>query len=354
MLLSISYDRTAKFWKFSGDNGLILHHEAQIPDIVWPRSAAFLSRKEVVFVTFGSGYATYRLESRTWSLDSVDDTPGVNAACLHAGSLYSVGDSGVVHRNSTAVASMGSLCNFMVPFFGRILTGGQLGRVFDAQTGEAYYQHKSPLNCGTTFTRGEEPTAIIGTYTGEGLVFALVDGRPVFISSIRLHDNAIKGVAESSGRIFSVCANGAAAWHDAETLLPLTTLRRAHHKIANGCVGLPGGWFASVSRDLKLRLWNPDGDAEVLETPHHNSIKCCTASRDGRLIATGDYAGTVSMLDLAGRRFAEPVRPTSSGISSLIAGPGERNFIATSYDGLIYWLSFEDGVLVEVEAGHER
>jgi WD40 repeat protein len=354
LLLSMSYDRSAKFWTYSADRGLTLHHETQIPDIVWPRSGAFLSPDEVVFVTFGSGYATYRLESRSWSLDSVRDTHGVNAACLHAGSLYAVGDAGVVHRDAAAVASMGSLCNFMVPFAGRILTGGQMGRVFDAQTGAVLHQHTSPLNCGTAFTHRGAPAAIIGTYTGEGLVFAMVDGEAACIASIRLHDNAIKGVAESGGRIFSVCATGAAAWHDAETLQLLTTHKRAHDKIANGCVGLPGGWFASVSRDLKLRLWNPDGDADVLTTPHRNSIKCCATSRDGRLIATGDYAGSVCALELGGRRMLGPIRPTSSGISSLIAGPGERDFLATSYDGRIYRLSMEDGALVERDLGHAR
>lgn len=344
-LVSLSYDRSAKFWDISEDNVLSLQQEARLPDIVWPRSGAYLNRDEVVFVTFGSTYAKYNCDTREWDLGAIRDTFGVNGACLVDGALFTVGDAGKVHRDGVPAGETGSLCNFIIPFEGRILTGGQMGRVFDAITGEIYFQHRSPLNCAAAFVHQQQPAVIIGAYTGEGLVMTLRDGRPVCDTLVRLHDNAIKGVASSGGRIFSVCATGAAAWHDTETLQQLVTRADAHDKIANGCAALPGGVFVSVSRDLKLRLWSDD-TSEVFDTPHRNSIKCCAVSRDGMLVATGDYAGHVALFDVAAKRYIGALRPTASGLSSLLAGRGERDFLATSYDGKVYRVLLRDGAVV--------
>lgn len=46
------------------------------------------------------------------------------------------------------IAELGSLCNFLLPFGDVVLTGGQLGIVFDAISGKRIHQHRSPLNCG--------------------------------------------------------------------------------------------------------------------------------------------------------------------------------------------------------------
>ncbi len=354
LLLSMSYDRSAKFWTFSHDQGLILQHQTHLPSIVWPRSGAFLSPNEVVFVTFGSTYATYSLSSDQWLLEQIRETNGVNSACLYRDSVYSVRDSGAVYCNSNLLANMGSLCNFIAPFADRLLTGGQMGILYDAQTGEHIYQHKSPLNCIATFRHRGMPVAIIGTYTGEGLVFCLDNGRAKYLTTICLHQNAIKCIAESAGRLFSVCATGAAAWHDAQTFLPVLLLKNAHDKIANACVGLPNGCFASISRDRKIRLWSPDGKSEVIHSPHQNSIKCCIVSKDGDVLITGDYAGRVFAFNIAAKRFTQPVRPTSSGISSLTLGLGDSEFLATSYDGRIYTLAIHEGKLLEVEPNRDE
>jgi WD40 repeat protein len=345
-LVSLSYDRSAKFWEVTPHNTLSLQQEARLPDIVWPRSGAYLSPDEVVFVTFGSSYATYNCVTREWDLSAIGDTHGVNGACLVDGALFTVGDAGKVHRDGTLAGETGSLCNFIIPFAGRILTGGQMGRVFDAITGEVYFQHRSPLNCAAAFEQDGRPAVIIGAYTGEGLVITLDGDRPVCRTQVQLHENAIKGVAASAGRIFSVCATGAAAWHDAESLEPLCVRADAHDRIANGCGALPGGAFVSVSRDLKLRFWQGE-NAETFETPHRNSIKCCAVSRDGSLVATGDYAGHVALFDVATRRYVATLRPTAAGISSLLAGHGDGDFLATSYDGRVYPLSAATMAVVE-------
>lgn len=337
-LVSLSYDRSAKFWEVTAENRLSLQQEARLPDIVWPRSGAYLSRDEVVFVTFGSTYAKYNCVSREWDLGAIRDTFGVNNACLVDGALFTVGDAGRVHRDGVLVGEPASLCNFIIPFAGRILTGGQMGRIFDAITGEIYFQHRSPLNCAAGFVHRGQPAVIVGAYTGEGLIITFDGDRPVCSGQIQLHANAIKGVAAAAGMIFSVCATGAAAWHDAETLELVRLRKDAHDKIANGCGALPHGVFFSVSRDLKLRFWDGDS-AEVFDTPHRNSIKCCASSRDGLLVATADYAGHVALFDVENKRYIHALRPTAAGISSLLAGSGERDFLATSYDGRVYPVS---------------
>ena len=49
-------------------------------------------------------------------------------------------------RDGAIVMRLGTLCNFMMPWGRRLVTGGQLGVLFDALTGEVLYQHRSPLN----------------------------------------------------------------------------------------------------------------------------------------------------------------------------------------------------------------
>jgi WD40 repeat protein len=251
------------------------------------------------------------------------------------GSTYAIGDAGVVYRDGRPAASLGSLCNFLLPFGSSVLTGGQMGRVFDAVSGQCLYQHRSPLNCGATFVKDGVPHAIIGAYTGEGLVFRREGQAIVHVATVPLHDNAIKGVACSGETLFSVCATGAAAMHRLSDFSLLSRLAKAHDRIANGCAALPEGRFASISRDLKLRLWT-DGQAEVFEYPHRHSIKCIAASSDGRWIATGDYAGSVGIFDVEQRRWVRVTRPTAAGISSVAAAREPGRFTASSYDGQLY------------------
>jgi WD40 repeat protein len=176
----------------------------------------------------------------------------------------------------------------------------------------------------------------IGTYTGEALIFRLdPTGGIAFVTSIEMHDNAIKGIAATAGTLFSVCATGAAAFHRISDFSCLSRHEDGHDRIANGCVAIQPDRFASVSRDLKLRLWSED-EVTVIETPHRNSIKCVTASVDGRHVATGSYVGVVAIYDLEHEEWSSVTRPTASGISSLTPGDTPGTFIASSYDGQLY------------------
>jgi WD40 repeat protein len=312
-------------------------HTAEFPAEIWARSCAFLDDHTLIFATFGSTYATYDTASSSWDLTGVEGTRCVNAVTtLPNGPIYTVGDAGVVRVDKVPAGLPGSLCNFLVSVGDRILTGGQLGRVFDADTGEVLHQHRSPLNCATAFVRGGVPHVVVGAYTGEGLVFALrEDGALDHVATLPLHSNAVKGLSVSDGTIFAVCADASASWFSTTTLQETARVEEAHTRIANGCAPLPGGRFASVSRDRLLRLWDAD-QAVAVPTPHDHSIKCVAASFDGSLVATGSYTGMIAVYDTRTGTWPHVSKPTTAGISCLHYAPESNRFLAASYDGSVY------------------
>nr|WP_225954928.1 WD40 repeat domain-containing protein [Kibdelosporangium phytohabitans] len=336
LMVSLSYDRTMVLWNTAGES-LQRVDGADIPDDVWPRSCAFAAGSTLVFGTFGSTYRTYDYGTRKWQLDEVPPTPGVNAVSGYNGNVLTVGDAGVVWRDGAELTRLGSLCNFLTPMSSLVATGGQLGKLMDALTGQLVHQHSSPLNCGAAFTRDGVEHLIVGAYTGEGLVFRLGDGGNLeHVTTIQLHANAVKGVAVSGDLIMSVCADTSVAWHSVADFARVHEIDHAHDRIANGCVGLGHGHFASVGRDLKLRLWAPDFAVRVVDTTHPNSIKCVAADPTGRLIATGSYHGHVKVYDRELGKWVADDRPTTSGISSLCHLPERQVFLAGSYDGRVY------------------
>lgn len=337
-LISLSYDRTFKVWKYEHGELTMVSNES-FDKIVWPRSCAFLNEDEVVFGTFGNKYARYSLTKREWLSNDIKPTYGINAVLEHNGNIYYVGDSGIVHENNQPIRALGSLCNFLVSFEDHIITGGQTGEIFDAITGEVYYQHSSPLNCGARFTYKGKPALVIGTYTGEGVVFTeSEEGKVKFETVISLHQNAIKGISASDEAIFSVCATSAAAYHDVDGFECISYIRNGHDKIANGCVSIGRNGFASVSRDLHLRIWS-DKDSTVIPTMHNNSIKCITSDATGRFLALGDYVGFVSVYDCEEKQWLRLSRVSDFGVSSLCFSPTNNGFIAGSYDGKYYNVS---------------
>jgi WD40 repeat protein len=335
VLVSMSYDRQAAFWTVDANGALQERSRTTIPGIVWPRSCAFLDSQHLVTATFGSTFASYNLLTDEWKTDHIEAPAGINAVRVVDGVEYTVGDAGVVMRDGRFLAAMGSLCNFLLPVGQRLVTGGQLGQLFDAKTGKVLHEHRSPLNCGATFVRDKVLHAIIGTYTGEGLVFRLGSEGLRYLETIQLDTNAIKGVACSATKIFAVCATADASFHSIQDFGCLARIAKAHDRIANGCTAVGEAGFASIGRDLKLRIWE-GSEPVVYETPHRNSIKCIAASRDGRWIATGSYGGMVAIFDVAAAGWCHVSRPTASGISSITAAEEANEFAASSYDGRVY------------------
>jgi toxoflavin biosynthesis protein ToxC len=336
LLVSLSYDRVMRLWDLSAPVP-VPRTQADLPDDVWPRSCAFAAGSHLVFSTFGARYRTYDYERSRWLDEEVPPTRGINAVAAYKGSVFTIGDAGVVVRDGVTLARMGSLCNFFTALSSLIVTGGQLGKLMDAADGTTIHQHRSPLNCGARFTHDGAEHLIVGAYTGEGLVFRLDErGRLVHLADLDLHHNAVKGVAASGDLIFSVCADTGVAWHSVSTLRRVHRIDAGHDRIANACAPLGDGRFASVGRDLKLRLWEPDFSCRTIDTHHTNSIKCVAADDAGELIATGSYHGHVHLYGRSAGRWVRFARPTTSGISSLCYEPLRRVFFASSYDGNVY------------------
>jgi WD40 repeat protein len=338
ILVSSSYDRTVRFWRTTDGAGRLEHvHTTSAPADVWLRSLAKLDESRWVFGTFGTTYAVYDRSTDQWDTERVAPTPGVNAVTVADGRTYTVGDAGTVRADGRVIAETGSCCNFLIRFGDRVLTGGQLGAVFDAESGRTLHQHRSPLNCAAAFTADGEERVVIGTYTGEGLVFRLAGDQLQHIGEVPLHDNAVKGVAVADDTLFSVCATAAVAFHRLPDLRELARVPAAHERICNGATALPGGRFASIARDLTLRLWNGKGDRlAVLTTPHENSIKCVAADRSGRLVGTGGYRGRIAVYDTEQDTWVFNERVAVAGISSICPTERPGEFVAGCYDGRTY------------------
>nr|WP_218890698.1 WD40 repeat domain-containing protein [Actinomycetospora corticicola] len=348
LLVSLSYDRTMRLWDVSGARPT-LRVTADLPADVWPRSCAFVDSTTLVFATFGDSYRTYDVSAGAWLDEHVGPTSGVNAVVDTGDRVLCVGDEGRVSdaEDGSTVATTGSLANFLTPLGTLVLTGGQLGLVADALTGRPLHQHRSPLNCGVRFERGGVEHALVGTYTGEGLVFRVGhDREPAleFVAEIRLHDNAVKSVALSGNLIFSVAADAGATWLDTETLEVIRTVPDGHDKIANGCAGLgTEGRFVSVSRDLALREWEIGRCVRRTPTPHDHSVKCVAASSDGRLVATASYNGHAAVYDRVLDRWTVSTRLSMTGVSSLTYSERRGEFLAGCYDGTVHRLPVQDG-----------
>ncbi len=339
LLVSLSYDRSLMVWQVGAYDDLKLRLKADLPPIIWPRSVAFQSENRLVFGTFGSTYASFDLDSQSWNIDGIEPYVSFNAVTDHNGDIYAIGDSGRLFCNGKPISEVGSLCNFLQPVGDLILTGGQIGAIFEARSGTLVYQHKSPLNTAATFTKNGTQHVIVGAYTGEGIILRLTPrGTVEYADVIQLDENAIKGIACSGVYIFSVCATGAAAIHRISDYGLQHALKNAHDRIANGCVVLPNGQFASVSRDLKLRIWD-GAAASAYDTPLTNSIKCVSATTDGKFIAVGSYAGQIAIFDTSARAWLKEVRPTAAGISNIAPAAAPGRFLASSYDGCIHELT---------------
>jgi WD40 repeat protein len=339
LLVTLSYDRSVVLWYFDTDRALSRRAHSVLPSIVWPRSCAFLGTDRIAFVTFGSRYATWNFESGQWDTASVQPTYGLNAVAVIDRDVFSVGDGGTVWKNGLVCMQLGSLCNFLLPIGHTVLTGGQTGEVFDAVSGEVIHQHRSPLNCACLFKRDGVIHAAIGTYTGEALIFVLGEGHVRFVETVQMHGNAIKGISASADSLFSVCATAAVAFHRISDFRLEQLIEKAHDRISNGCVAIPNG-FASIGRDLKLRLWRKDAN-EVYDTPHESSIKCIALAENQRYLATGSYGGVIAIFDLVRQAWISVQKPTCSGISCLTPDNENDGFLASSYDGNTYEISVQ-------------
>ncbi|MFA6921658.1 MAG: WD40 repeat domain-containing protein, partial [Gallionella sp.] len=338
LLVTISYDRSIACWRITRHDEelptLTEISRSTLPALIWARAAAFLDDTRIALGTFGSCYATFDWKQGIWDLSDIEPGTSLNAVATMGGDIYSIGDAGIVFKNGNQLSQMGSLCNFLLPAGSRLLTGGQTGVLFDAITGETLFEHHSPLNCGTAFSKDGKPHAAIGSYTGEVLVFCMEPALHL-VSASKIYENAVKGLSTDGMTLFSVCANTNVAWQDIASLNVISIVKNAHERIANGCCRVGDAEFASIGRDLKLLLWH-NLRAESFQTPHRNSVKCIAASSDGKRIMTGSYGGTLAGFNVTTKKWFTFSRPTASGISAIAYYPEQDRFLASSYDGQIY------------------
>jgi WD40 repeat protein len=336
ILVALSYDRSISAWRIGGPRRLQELARSILPESIWARSATILDDGRIATGTFGSTYAVFDLRTSIWDLQGVAPGKAINAVLNVNNRIYAVGDSGLVSIDETPTANMGSLCNFLVAAGGRVLTGGHLGRLFDADTGEVLYEHHSPLNCGVTFMRQGTTHVAIGSYTGDILVFEADDGGRLRLrTELNVYENAVKGLSSSDGLLFSVCASTEIAWHRIDDWSLVRRIDKAHERIANACCAIGNGEFASVGRDRTLRIWGA-GKTEVYHSPHPNSVRAIDVNADHTAILTGSYGGTVAMFDLIHRCWTSLDKLTTSGISSIAWNGANQSFLAASYDGSIY------------------
>ena len=333
-LVCLSYDGFMSVWDIRGDQPKEISR-SRLPHAVWARSAAVLDDGCIVSGTFGSTYAMYDPATEKWDMSGVQAGSAINAVHVVQEHVYTIGDAGELKKDGEPVANLGSLCNFLISWQGRLFTGGQLGKLFDALTGEVLFQHHSPLNCGVSYEHQGRSNLVIGTYTGELLVFDISKTDVHFLEELQVYENAVKGVTISEGRLFSVCANTDIAWHALETLSQHQYIRKAHEKIANDCCTIDDDHFATISRDKTLKIWNEKGH-ETFESPHSHSVKCMAINEDKSKLLTGSYGGTLAMFDLSQRTWTWFGRPTIAGISDITWHCQSQTFLAASYDGHVY------------------
>ena len=336
ILVSLSYDRGIAVWRVGGPHRLQEIARSTLPETIWARAAAVLDDGRIATGTFGTTYAVFDPRTSLWDLQGVGAGSAINAVLSVQERVYSVGDAGVVCVDDKPVSETGSLCNFLVSSRGRVFTGGHLGRLFDAQTGAVLHEHRSPLNCGVSFTKQGKSHLAIGTYTGEVLIFAQsIDGSIELMTELCVYEHAVKGLSCSDGLLFSVCASTDIAWHRVEDWTLARRVSKAHGRIANGCCPIGDRGFASVGRDRKLRLWRGDR-SESYASPHTSSVKCIGVNATHTAVLTGSYGGTVALFNLADRRWSALQRPTAAGISSITWDAAGGRFLAASYDGNVY------------------
>ncbi len=333
-LVTLGYDRAIAVWSMAPGGLPELVARREVPALIWARAAAFCADGRVAVGTFGGTYALFDPATGDWDMSGVVAGDAINAATEIAGQVLTIGDAGVLRSHGEAVATIGSLCNFLTQAGGRLFTGGHLGEVYDARTGGVLHRHHSPLNCAVGFVRGGIDHLAVGTYTGEILIFALA-GRATLVRTLRPYANAVKALAACGDLLFSVCANTDVAWHDMTVGREVRRVARAHTRIANAACALGASGFASVGRDRMLRLWLANGDIAV-ETPHPNSVKCMAASPDGRWIVSGSYGGTVAVFDRATMAFAPMRRIAKAGISALCWSERTGGFLAADYAGDVH------------------
>jgi len=339
MLLSIGYDQKAVLWRILPNGELNKISSEELPNAIWARSAAFLNSEVIVFASFGSTYISWNWTKGLWNYKYWQPSVSKNALIARGKDIFSIGDSGELVQNRKHIASIGSLCNCISLVDNLCFVAGQVGTIFNAFNQEVIFQHSSPINCCSSYIDSEGRVNIVfGAYDGS-LIFLLPhsEAMDVVVRVIKLGCNAVKGIATCGDEIFCGSADGTLTIVDGTHKAKKSMRQGAHDAILNGVATYQDG-FATVSRDLTMRLWDRNANLKkIVQTRHPRSIKCIASNPEGYLSATGSYGGTIDIYDhRVGQWVGDLKTPTMSGISSIAWSDYLGVFIASSYDGDIY------------------
>ncbi|MFB1117142.1 WD40 repeat domain-containing protein [Dickeya dadantii] len=335
LFATTSYDGRLIIWELVGYDQLEKVNETELPKIAWPRSVAFLEDNTLVIGTFASSYLAWNPYTKQWMNSELIPSQSLNSIHIEGDDIYAIGDAGRTFKNGQDIGGPGSLCNFITRFKSRLVCGGQTATLYDAVTGEKLYDLDSPINCGVSFSSNDDTLLAVGTYSGNIFVFS-ENERFEYVTVIKAHSNAIKGISYDGTSLFGGCADGELSIIDPDKLAIVKVIHGAHDGILNDCSPFAHG-FATISRDLHLGLWGNNDNTSKVKSRHTNSIKCVAASDDGLFIACGSYVGVVDIYSVADKKWIGlPKRPTHAGISSLCWSNKKNAFFASSYDGKYY------------------
>jgi WD40 repeat protein len=339
-MLSIGYDQTYKLWSLRGRLPELLVH-GELDKDAWARSACILDDGCIAFASFGSRYLVHDPWTGRWDHGQYRPSPSLNAVRSVNGAIHAIGDAGLLFVDGKPRQGMGSLCNALCVDGDIPLAAGQQGALFNADSGEVLYRHAAPINCIEPLKTEGEPgapsTIVLGGYDGAVVRVHIRAGRVMDAQVLQVGATAVKGLSFDKGRLFCGLADGTLVIVDATSLAVLHRTTGAHDSILNGVSFFEQG-FVTVSRDLTMRRWKPDGQhIDTIATRHAKSIKCVATSADGRYTATGSYAGTVDVFGhREGRWMGRLRRLTLRGVSSLTWCTQRAAFCAAGYDGHIY------------------
>ncbi|HEY6236507.1 MAG TPA: hypothetical protein VIW69_15520 [Candidatus Elarobacter sp.] len=144
---------------------------------------------------------------------------------------------------------------------------------------------------------------------------------------------AFAGSAEQTAR---VGADGTLTlWrHDGGSAVQLKHDRIAPVRLVEASAAR--GLFAITGTDDKLRFWDARGPARTLDV-RAGAVTAIALSDDGRLMATGDAAGSVHIIDVAEGRSADRIETGSAVRALALAADGESVAVGHANGSVTLW-----------------
>jgi toxoflavin biosynthesis protein ToxC len=336
-ICSLGYDGQAHLLVAS-DGKLTSKVNFDLPSYVWPRSGSFLSPEKLVLATFGSTFLSLDLKSEKWMSFGYTPSRSLNHVVRSKAGYVAIGDSGIAKAIRPKIGGPGTLCNFILEFDGKLFAGGQEGVIYELDSQVELFKHTAPLNCAGTFEVGEEKYLVVGSYSGDLLLFvASTDSKVKHTKTLRINSNAIKTIAISGSDIYTGSSDGRIFKVESRNSFTVSNPWPPQHtSILNDICVTEKGEVLSVSRDLTIVHHSETLCTKTLSRLK-NALKCICYSEKDQIAIVGNYLGWIDFYDIASREMTNrPLRVADTGISSIFWDNVEECAIMSSYDGNVY------------------